>query len=162
VTILGIDPGLERVGWGLVSKEGSRLTCLSHGLILTPRIRLEDRLLLIHEEFSALLKDRRPDAVAMEKLFFAKNQTTVMDVSRASGVILLSCAQQGLAVAEYSPPEVKLSVVGHGAAEKKQVQFMIARLLGLAEAPKPDDVADALALAVTHALKSGPATRARG
>jgi crossover junction endodeoxyribonuclease RuvC len=142
VTILGIDPGLERVGYAVVQKRGSQLTSLEHGLIKTPRTETPARLAQIYEE-------------ATERLFFSKNQTTAMDVAKALGVVQLAAAQAGLACTEYSPPEVKLSVVGNGAAEKPQVEFMVVRLLGLAEPPRPDDVADALAVAVTHALRAG-------
>jgi crossover junction endodeoxyribonuclease RuvC len=154
--VLGVDPGLERVGWGLVERSGSRLICRGHGLIQTPRIELSDRLRLIHEGISALLKEHEPEALALEKLFFTKNQTTAMDVARASGVILLAAAESGVPVCEYSPPQVKLGVTGRGNAEKKQVQFMAARLLALPEPPKPDDVADGLALAICHALGAQP------
>lgn len=108
----------------------------------------------IQEELEALIVEHRPEALALEKVFFTKNQTTAMDVARASGVILVTCCAKGLDVTEYSPPEIKLSVVGHGGAEKKQIQFMVVKLLGLSEAPKPDDVADALAIALCHALRT--------
>lgn len=155
MTILGIDPGLERVGWGIVEKNGSVLRVVAHGLVTTPRIEIGARLALIHQEVSDLLSEHGPQAVATERLFFAKNQTTAIDVAKALGVVVLACAGQGLVCHEYSPPEVKLAVVGNGAAEKRQVQFMVTKLLGLNETPKPDDVADALAVAVTHALRSG-------
>ncbi len=156
--ILGVDPGLERIGWGLVERSGSRLICRGHGLIETPRIGLGARLEIIHREASALFQGRRPDALAIEKLFFTRNQTTVMDVARASGVILLAAAQAGVPAFEYSPPQVKKGVAGSGSAEKRQVEFMTVRLLGLTEAPKPDDVADGLALAICHALGAQPAS----
>lgn len=108
----------------------------------------------IQEELEALISEHQPEALALEKVFFTKNQTTAMDVARASGVILVTCCGKGLDVTEYSPPEIKLSVVGHGGAEKKQIQFMVVKLLGLSEAPKPDDVADALAIALCHALRT--------
>lgn len=142
------------MGYGIVDRNGSRLTTVAWGLIQTPRIALGDRLCSIHEQLSEVLKEHRPDALAIEKLFYAKNQTTVMDVARAAGVILFTAAQSGLAAAEYSPPEVKLAVVGNGRADKKQVAFMVCRLLSLAEPPKPDDCADALAVALTHCLRS--------
>jgi crossover junction endodeoxyribonuclease RuvC len=123
-------------------------------LIKTPKGALGPRLLQIQEELEALIVEHRPEALALEKVFFTKNQTTAMDVARASGVILVTCCAKGLDVTEYSPPEIKLSVVGHGGAEKKQIQFMVVKLLGLAVAPKPDDVADALAIALCHALRT--------
>lgn len=153
--ILGIDPGLERIGVGLVRKEGSRLTVLHYGLIQTPRILLPDRLRLIHEEVVKLVDLHQPDAIATERLLFTVNKTTAMDVAKALGVVLLACSEKGIPWAEYSPPEVKQSVVGNGSADKKQVQFMVQKLLGLQTAPKPDDVADALAIAITHAMR-GP------
>lgn len=151
--VLAFDPGLERLGYGCVDRNGSRLTEIEHGLIETPRVALGERLCLLHERTAELLERLRPDAVACERLFFAKNQTTAMDVAKALGVVLLAAGQRGLQVAEYSPPEVKLAVVGHGGAEKQQVQFMVAKLLGLENPPKPDDVADALAVAICHALR---------
>ncbi len=152
--VLGIDPGLERMGYGLVRREGSKLTPVAWGLFETPRIATCDRIKLLYEQLCEVIAEHDPDAVAIEKLFFTKNQTTAMDVARASGVVLLAAAQKGLQVQEYSPPQIKLSVVGNGAAEKKQIQFMVVRLLSLKETPKPDDVADALAIAITHALHS--------
>ena len=152
--ILGIDPGLERVGCGLIEKSGSRLTVIHHGLIQTPKLPLPERLSLIHKEMLELLDKHRPDAVATERLLFTVNKTTAMDVAKALGVILLACSERGIEWAEYSPPEVKQSVVGNGAAEKKQVQFMVQKLLNLQSPPKPDDVADALAIAITHAFRA--------
>lgn len=152
--VLGVDPGLERVGWGVVQREGSRLTCVCHGLILTPRVASADRLLQIHRELTEAISAHAPTCMAVERLFFAKNQTTAMEVARAAGVILLAGAASGLAVQEYSPPEIKQAVVGYGGAEKRQVGFMVQRILGLPEPPRPDDVADALAIAITHALRA--------
>lgn len=151
--ILGIDPGLERVGYGILDKQGSRLTPVAYGLIETPRIALTDRLGLIYEQVGDLLATHRPDTCATERLLFTVNKTTAMDVSKALGVVLLRIGQTGIPWAEYSPPEIKQGVVGNGNAEKKQVQFMVSRLLGLEKPPKPDDVADALAIAICHALR---------
>ena len=151
--ILGIDPGLERIGYGLIEKQGSRLTVIDHGLIQTPRIALPERLNIIHSKMIEMLDAARPDAIATERLLFTVNKTTAMDVAKSLGVILLASSEKGIEWAEYSPPEVKQSVVGNGAAEKKQVQFMVQKLLGLQTPPKPDDVADALAIAITHALR---------
>lgn len=154
MTILGIDPGLERIGFGLIRREGSRLTALEFGLFETPRILLHDRLRLAHEQVSELILRTRPDAMATEKLLFSVNRRTAMDVAKSLGVLLLAGSQNGLPWCEYTPPEIKLAVVGNGAAEKKQVQFMVTKLLALQETPKPDDVADALAIAICHALRS--------
>jgi crossover junction endodeoxyribonuclease RuvC len=153
MVILGIDPGLERVGYGVVRKEGSRLTALGYGLIKTPKGEITERLKQIYDEVIGLVAKYDPDCACCERLFFSKNQTTAIDVAKALGVVQLALAQKGLSCREFSPPEVKLSVVGNGAAEKRQVQYMVTKLLGLAEPPKPDDVADALAVAVTGALK---------
>ena len=152
--ILGIDPGLERIGFGLILRNGSRLEMIECGLIKTPQIPLPDRLRLIHEEVSALVSRAEPDAMATERLLFSVNKTTAMDVSKALGVVLLGASLAGLPWAEYSPPEVKQAVVGNGSADKKQVQFMVCKLLSLREAPKPDDVTDALAIAICHAFRS--------
>lgn len=152
--ILGVDPGLERVGWGVIDRVGSRLLPVEYGLILTPRIETPLRLNQIWEEVSTLVQTLRPDVLVTERLLFTVNKTTAMDVAKAIGVIQLAAVQRGLEFAEYSPPEVKQTVVGVGNADKKQVQFMVVKLLGLKETPKPDDVADALAIGITHALKA--------
>jgi len=152
--ILGIDPGLERIGYGLVRREGSRLTAISQGLIETPRIAIPDRLRIIDEQFQELLEQYQPDTIATERQLFAANKTTALDVAKALGVILLACGNKGLPWAEYTPPQVKLAVVGNGAADKRQVQFMVTKLLNLDKTPKPDDVADALAIAICHAFQS--------
>lgn len=154
MVILGIDPGLERVGYGVVRREGSRLTPIKYGLIQTPRIELPDRLRLIHEQVAELIEEVRPDSMATERQLFTVNKTNAMDVSKALGVVLLGAALRGLPWREYSPPEIKQSVVGNGNADKKQVQFMVTKLLSLAEPPRPDDVCDALAIAITHAFRS--------
>jgi crossover junction endodeoxyribonuclease RuvC len=152
--ILGIDPGLERIGYGFVRREGSRLTPVAFGLIETPRIQLPDRLRIAHEQVSELIDQYKPDSIATERLLFTQNKTTAMDVAKALGVVLLAGSLKGLPWQEYSPPEVKQSVVGNGNADKKQVAFMVTKLLGLEKEPKPDDVCDALAIAITHAFRS--------
>ncbi|HRI42689.1 MAG TPA: crossover junction endodeoxyribonuclease RuvC [Fimbriimonadaceae bacterium] len=151
--ILGIDPGLERVGYGLIEQVGSRLTPLDYGLIMTPRIDLPDRLRLIHEQVEALVEAGHPDLIATERLLFAVNKRTAMEVAKALGVVLLVAAERGVPWMELTPPEVKLGVVGNGAADKRQVQFMVVKLLALTETPRPDDVADALAVAIASALR---------
>ena len=151
--ILGIDPGLERIGYGVVRTEGSRLTAIDFGLILTPRIALPDRLKMIHDEALKVVDTHQPDALVTERLLFTVNKTTAMDVAKGLGVVMLAASVRGIPWNEYSPPEIKQSVVGVGNADKKQVQYMVARLLNLKEAPKPDDVADALAIAITHAFR---------
>jgi crossover junction endodeoxyribonuclease RuvC len=156
--ILGIDPGLERMGYAVIDRVGSKLTPIDYGLIKTPPILLPDRLLLIESQLSEIIAAHQPDQVATERLFFAQNKTTAMDVAKALGVALLVSARAGLPWSEYSPPEIKLSIVGNGGAEKRQIQFMVTKLLGLTTTPKPDDVADAIAIAITHALRT-PAIR---
>jgi len=152
--ILGIDPGIGRLGWAVVERSGSKLTDRAHGLIETPAIPVPDRLRLIHEQFTTLLELHKPDAVATERQLFAANKTTALDVAKALGVVLLCTSQHGLPWSEYTPPEIKQAVVGNGSADKKQVQFMVTKLLSLAVVPKPDDVADALAIAICHALRT--------
>lgn len=152
--ILGIDPGLERVGFGLIRREGSRIEVLHFGLIQTPRVAITERLAQIHREVLELIETYRPDAMATERQIFAANKTTAFDVAKALGVILLASSEKGLEWAEYTPPEVKQAVVGNGAADKKQVEFMVTKLLSLPKPPKPDDVADALAIAICHAMRS--------
>ena len=152
--ILGIDPGLERIGYGLVKRQGSRLEVLHYGLITTPRIALPDRIRLAYEEVLKIVDEYNPDAIATERLLFTVNKTNAMDVSKVLGAILLATSVRAIPWCEYSPPEVKQSVVGNGNADKKQVQFMVTKLLSLQTTPKPDDVADALAIAITHAFRS--------
>lgn len=157
--VMGIDPGLERIGVAVVDRVGSRVLPVYYGLIQTPRVALPDRLLLIEERLSSLIDTYQPDFLGTERLLFAANKTTALDVSKALGVILLCSAKSGLAWEELTPPEIKKAVVGNGAADKRQVEFMVTRLLGLAEPPKPDDVADALAIALAFALRSPTLTR---
>ena len=152
--ILGIDPGLESIGYGVVRKVGSKIEAVDYGLIKTPRILIPERLKLIHDRVVELIEKHHPDAMATERLLFTKNVTTAMDVAKALGTILLAAADTGIEWAEYSPPEVKRAVVGNGNADKKQVTFMVRRLLALKEDPKPDDVADALAIAICHAFRA--------
>ncbi|MFY9233745.1 MAG: crossover junction endodeoxyribonuclease RuvC [Fimbriimonadaceae bacterium] len=153
MTVLGIDPGFERIGYGAVAREGSRLALIEHGLITTLKGPLPDRLLQLHEQVGGLIERIRPDALAIERLLFSVNRKTALDVAKALGCILLAGSQRGYLWAEYAPSEIKLAVVGNGAAEKKQVEYMVMKLLGLHDAPKPDDVADALAIALCHALR---------
>ena len=154
MVVLGIDPGLERVGIGVIERTGSKIEPIHYGLILTERVAIRDRLVAIHDQLDEIIQRYRPDAYATEALLFAANRKTAMDVAKALGVILYVGGKHGLDWAEYSPPQVKLAVVGNGGADKKQVQFMVTKMLGLAEPPHPDDVADALAVAICHALHS--------
>ncbi len=154
MTVLGIDPGLERLGYGAVAREGSRLRAIEFGLIETPKIEIGARLAMIHERTAGVIARVSPDAVSTERLLFSVNKKTAMDVAKALGVVILAAGQSQVEVFEYTPPEVKQSVVGNGAADKRQIAFMVTRLLGLEKEPKPDDVADALAAAICHALRS--------
>ncbi|HEY0867493.1 MAG TPA: crossover junction endodeoxyribonuclease RuvC [Fimbriimonas sp.] len=154
MVILGIDPGLERIGYGIVRRDGSQICPLDYGLITTPKVQVPDRVRIVHDRVLELIDKYQPDEAATERLLFTVNKTTAMDVAKSLGVILLATSERRIPWSEYSPPEVKQSVVGVGNAEKKQVQFMVTKLLGLEATPKPDDVADALAIAITHALRS--------
>ncbi|OGC21347.1 crossover junction endodeoxyribonuclease RuvC [candidate division WOR-1 bacterium RIFOXYB2_FULL_42_35] len=148
---LGIDPGIATTGFGLVEENGQKLVFVEHGVIKTsPQQNSKDRLQKIFIEAKKIIKDFKPQAVAIEKLFFGKNAKTAMAVSQARGIMLLSAAEAGVSVTEYSPLEVKIALTGYGRAEKKQIQQMVKILLGLADVPKPDDAADALAIAICH------------
>ncbi len=150
--ILGIDPGLAIVGFGFIDKVGSKLVPVQYGCIQTeahtePAVRLRD----IYQSTVQLIDKYKPEAVAIEKLFFNRNVTTALSVAQARGVLILAAVQKDLEVAEYTPLQVKQAIVGYGRAEKKQVQEMVKMFLHLSAAPKPDDVADALAVAICHA-----------
>ena len=152
--ILGIDPGLATIGFGLVQKSGDKYRAVEYGAIITkPRQIIEKRLDEIYIEMCRLLDRHRPDCMAVEELFFNNNTTTAIDVAMARGVILLAAYQKGVEIYEYTPLEVKSSVVGYGRAEKQQVQYMVKLMLDLKETPKPDDTADALALALCHGTR---------
>lgn len=150
--VLGIDPGIAIAGFGFIDKVGHKLTPVQYGAIQTEaHTPPEERLVQIYESAGALMDRYKPDSVAVEKLFFNRNVTTAFAVGQARGVIILAAAQRGLPVAEYTPLQVKQSVVGYGKAEKRQVQEMVKMFLKLSAVPKPDDVADALAVAICHA-----------
>lgn len=154
--ILGIDPGYAIVGYGVIRSEHGQLTHIRHGAITTPAgVPLHLRLQEIYHDMLTLLDTFQPDAVAVEELFFNTNITTGIQVGHARGVILLACAEKGIPPAEYTPSEVKQSVVGYGRAEKRQVMEMTRMMLKLSRMPKPDDAADALALAICHAHTAG-------
>jgi crossover junction endodeoxyribonuclease RuvC len=156
--VLGIDPGTAMTGYGLVERTGSRLRAVDYGCLETPaRMALPERLLLIQDGLVDLIETHRPDLVAVERLFFNKNVQTAFAVGQARGVALLTAARYGLPVHEYGPHEVKLAVTGHGRAEKVQVQRMVQVVLGLATLPRPDDAADALAIAICLAHAHRPA-----
>ncbi len=150
--ILGIDPGYAIVGWGVIEYSGSKFRTLGYGSIQTPAgIPIVDRLEMIYRGMQEIMAKYKPDEMAVEELFFNTNTTTAITVAEARGIILLAAKLGGLKISEYTPLQVKQAVVGYGRAEKKQVITMVTGLLGLKEAPKPDDTADALAVAVCHA-----------
>ena len=149
--ILGIDPGLAIVGWGVLEYKGNRFRTLGYGSIQTPAgMPTEDRLVAIYDSLSKIIDTYQPDCMAVEELFWNTNQTTGIRVSEARGVILLCATQKNVKIFEYTPLQVKQAVVGYGRAEKKQVISMVTMLLGLEKPPKPDDTADALAIAICH------------
>lgn len=152
VRILGIDPGIAIVGFGFIDKQGHKLVPVQYGSIQT-EAHTEDavRLKQVYDAMVQLIDKYKPDAVAIEKLFFNRNVTTALTVGQARGVLMLAAVQQGLPIAEYTPLQVKQAIVGYGKAEKKQVQEMVRMFLHLSAVPKPDDVADALAVAICHA-----------
>jgi crossover junction endodeoxyribonuclease RuvC len=150
--VLGIDPGTATTGYGLVRLDpGGELEAVSFGVILTPpHTPAHQRLRMLYDDLRELLRRCGPDSCAVEKLFFQRNVSTALAVGQARGVVLLAIAEAGTDIAEYTPNEVKQAVVGYGAADKRQVQEMVRTLLRLPEIPKPDDAADALAIAITH------------
>jgi crossover junction endodeoxyribonuclease RuvC len=149
--VLGIDPGLSRCGYGIVSRERGKPRAIGCGVIRTPTTdALPARLLALDDELRLLVAETKPSAMAVERVLFQTNARTAMSVGQASGLALVIAARAGIPVALYSPNEVKLAVTGNGRADKAAVQMMVTRLLGLAEIPKPPDAADALALACCH------------
>lgn len=148
--ILGIDPGFGRMGFGCVRLSGKETLAVDFGVMTTPSgDAIENRLLHLATDLHELMAHLKPDLVAIEKLFFAKNSTTAMRVAESRGVALLLAAQAGIPVIEVGPAQVKKAVTGNGAASKAAMQKMVARLLNLPRVPKPDDAADALAIAIT-------------
>jgi len=149
--ILGIDPGIATVGFGVIEAQRGRNTLIQYGVITTPAgLPLASRLLQISEDMDALIRRFNPDEMAVEELFFTKNITTGIAVAHGRGVILLSAQRQGLPIFEYTPMQVKQAVAGYGGAQKLQVMKMTQRLLRMKKLPRPDDAADALAIAVCH------------
>ncbi|MFH0903762.1 MAG: crossover junction endodeoxyribonuclease RuvC [Methanobacteriota archaeon] len=149
--IIGIDPGLATVGFGVIRKEEDRIIPVSYGCIRTSSEKQNpERLMEIYDEVKALFEKYTPSAVAVEKLFFTNNITSAMGVSEARGVIFLAAQQKNIPVIEYTPKQVKQAITGSGRADKKQMQEMIKRLLDLDEVPKPDDAADGLSIALCH------------
>ena len=154
--VLGLDPGFATTGYGVVERAGGTLAAVALGAIrTTPGLPQADRLLELRDALLTILQAHEPDVVALERVFFNANVRTAMGVGQASGVLMVGAAGCGLAVHEYTPTEVKQSVVGVGTASKHQVQSMVASLLRLAGPPKPPDAADACALAICHLNRSG-------
>jgi len=153
--IIGIDPGTGILGFGVIDVTRGKFKLVDAGVITTPAhtpldVRLED----IYDNLMEIIRSTKPDVMSIEHLFFARNVTTAMSVSHARGVAMLAGRKNKLPIAEYTPMQIKQSVTGYGKADKKQVQEMVRVQLGLAEVPKPDDCADALGAAITHALMS--------
>ena len=150
--ILGIDPGLAIVGFGLIEADAGRTQLLQYGTVTTPAgLPLSERLVQLERDTEELLAQLRPNAIAIEELFFSNNITTGIAVAHARGILLCTAAKSGIPLFEYTPMQVKQAVVGYGLAEKRQVMDMVKRLLKLRSVPRPDDAADALAIALCHA-----------
>lgn len=149
--IIGIDPGTGILGFGVIDVVNGKTSLVDAGVIRTP-VKEDDavRLHTIYDELSDIIAQTKPDMMSVEKLFFARNVTTAMTVSQARGVVLLCAKQAGMDIHEYTPMQIKQAITGYGKADKKQMQEMVKIILGLAEVPKPDDAADALAAALTH------------
>lgn len=149
--ILGIDPGVAIVGYGIIECSGNSFKALEYGAVITEAgTPFPERLKIIYEEISCIIEEYSPEDLAIEELFFNKNVKTAIKVGQARGVEVLAAANKGLDIYEYTPLQIKQGVVGYGRAEKVQVQEMVKMLLNLSEKPKPDDVADALAVALCH------------
>lgn len=150
--IMGIDPGLAIVGYGVIRVEKGNVSVIDYGVINTPKNEnVPARLHMIYDGMNALFDKYNPDCVALEELFFTKNITTGINVAQARGVILLTCTNRCGRMFEYTPLQIKQAMTGYGKADKKQIQYMVTRMLRLKDIPKPDDAADALAVALTHA-----------
>lgn len=150
--ILGIDPGYGIVGFGIIDYINGQYNVIDYGVIETPKTeKIAARLAMIYKGITELIKEYKPDEIAVEELFYFKNQTTVIPVAEARGVILLAGIDHCGKIFEYTPLQIKQALTGQGRAEKKQVQYMVKAILGLRNIPKPDDAADALAIAICHA-----------
>lgn len=151
--ILGIDPGIGRTGWGVVDEQAGKVKAVDYSCLETPENSpVPGRLLTIHQGLQTIIAAHKPDVLAIEELFFNKNVSTALVVGQARGVVLLAAAEMNMPVAVYTPLQVKTALTGYGRAEKNQVGQMVKIVLGLPAIPKPDDTADALAIALTHAF----------
>ena len=156
--ILGIDPGLAIVGWGIIESVGGNIRPIAYGAITTPaHTDVEARLLMIQNDLETIINKYKPDEMAVEELFFNTNITTAITVAEARGVIICTAHKLGVKISEYTPLQVKQAVVGYGKAEKHQVISMVTSLLKLPKPPKPDDTADAVAIAICHSQCRGSA-----
>jgi len=156
MTILGVDPGYAILGWGIVEYYASRYRLLGCGAIETDKdAQWTERLKTIYTGLEAIIESYRPDAGAIEELFWGSNQKTAIKVGEARGAAVLACANSGIPVFEYTPLQVKQALTGYGRADKHQIQEMVRTILGLERAPRPDDAADAVAVAICHANSSG-------
>ena len=156
---IGIDPGTALLGFGVIESNGES-ALVEYGVVETVSSEpMPERLKFVHESVSELIERFRPDVLAIEQLFFARNVTTAISVGQARGVVLLAAAQAGVAVVEYTPSQVKQAVVGYGKAEKSQMQEMVRIILDLDHTPEPDDAADALAIALCHVQRAAFAER---
>ena len=157
---LGIDPGLANTGWGIVERDGSRYRCLAYGCVSTsPDMELSRRLKKIRDQVAAVIERYRPTCVGIETVWFGQNITAAFATGQARGAALVACADAALSVGEYTPKNIKSTVVGTGDADKHQVQYMMKQLLGLDREPNPDHAADALAAAMCYLLNNGPTSR---
>ncbi len=153
---MGIDPGLANTGWGIVEQAGQRLRCVAYGCVSTKsKDPLSSRLLKIHDQIHAVAGKFGPSCVGIETVWFGNNVTAAFGTGQARGAALVACAKHGMHVAEFAPSQIKLSIVGQGAADKEQMQYMVQHLLGLEVAPSPDHAADALAAAICYTAFGG-------
>ena len=149
--VLGIDPGLATMGWGVLNSERGRYETVDYGVVLTPKDEtLPVRLAMLEEGVNKLVAKYKPEEIALEELFFNNNQKTAINVAQARGVILLTCTKKCGRLFEYTPLQIKQALTGYGRADKRQIQEMVKTLLHLKSIPKPDDAADAVAVALTH------------
>lgn len=153
--ILGIDPGTAITGFGVIDADGQKFKFVDAGVIRTPKEQpMNERLNTVYDEMKELIEEFKPDVMSIELLFFARNVTTAMTVGQSRGIVMLAATQAGIPIYEYTPMQVKQAVTGYGKADKKQIQEMVKTLLKLDAIPKPDDAADGLAIAITHAGQS--------
>ncbi len=152
MNILGIDPGIARTGWGVIDMSSGEAKTVSFDCIETHKTQSDnERLVKLHNEIKIIIKKHKPDVAAIESLFFNTNAKTALTVGQARGVVILALAQENVNIAHYTPLQVKIAITGYGRADKNQLQQMVKTLLNLEQVPKPDDVADALSIALTHA-----------